>query len=114
MSKAETKQKINILKYLIKKFNLIRKPDIEKQLQSHEWLTKLIEHQLKLNKTYHTFGENFESNKLKNKFKNVTIRKRKLLPLTSEDRLKDLPSIYTQIPEDRAKKIGRQKTYLAI
>ena len=51
------------------------------------------------------FGENFESNKLKNKFKNVTIRKRKLLPLTSEDRLKDLPSIYTQIPADWAKKI---------
>ena len=45
-----------------------------------------------------------ESNKLKNKFKNVTIQKRKLLPLTSEDRLKDLPSIYTQIPADRAKK----------
>ena len=58
-----------------------------------------------MNKTYHTFGENFESNKFKNKFKNVTIRKRKLLPLTSEDRLKGLPSIYTQIPADRAKKI---------
>ena len=62
-----------------------------------------------MNKTYHTFGENFESNKLKNKFKNVTIRKRKLLPLTSEDRLKDLPSIYTQIPADQAKKIEAAK-----
>ena len=51
------------------------------------------------------FGENFESNKLKNKFKNVTIRKRKLLPLTSEDRLKGLPSIYTKIPAYVAKKI---------
>ena len=61
-----------------------------------------------MNKTY-TFGENFESNKLKNKFKNVTIRKRKLLPLTSEDRLKDLPSIYTQIPADQAKKIAVAK-----
>ena len=70
----------------------------------HEWLTKLIEDQLKLNKTYHTFGKNFESNKLKNKFKNVTIRKKRLLPLTSEDRLKDLPSIYTKIPADRAQK----------
>ena len=39
------------------------------------------------------FGENFESNKLKNKFKNVTIQKRKLPPLTSEDRLKYLPGI---------------------
>ena len=102
--RAERKQKINILKILNKKFNLIKKTDIEKQLQSHEWLTKLIEDQLKLNKTYHTFGENFESNKLKNKFKNVTIRKRKLLPLTSEDRLKGLPSIYTKIAAYVAKK----------
>ena len=66
--RTEAKQKINILKNLNKKFNLIKKrkkkTDIEKQLQSHEWLIKLIEDQLKLNKTYHTFGENFESNKL--------------------------------------------------
>ena len=55
------------------------------------------------------FGENFGSNKLKNKFKNVTIRKKKLMPLTSEDRLKDLPSIYTQIPADCAKKIEATK-----
>ena len=70
---TETKQKFNILKNLNKKFNLIKKTDSEKQLQSHEWLIKLIEDQLKLNKTYHTFGENFGSNKLKNRFKNVTI-----------------------------------------
>ena len=51
--------------------------------------------QLKLDKTtYHTFGENYESGELRNWFKNVTIRKRKLLPLTSEDRLKNTPSIY--------------------
>ena len=55
------------------------------------------------------FRENFESNKLKNDFKNVKIRKSRLLPLTSEDRLKDLPSIYTQIPADRAKKIEAAK-----
>ena len=103
--RTETKQKLNILKNLNKKFNFITNPDIEKQLQSHEWFTKLIEDQLKMNKTYHTFGENFESNKLKNKFKNVTILKRKLLSLTSEDRLKNLLSIYTQIPADRAKQI---------
>ena len=51
--------------------------------------------QLKLDKTtYHTFGENYESGELRNWFKNVTIRKRKLLSLTSEDRLKNTPSIY--------------------
>ena len=83
----------------------MKKVDIEKQLQSHEWLIKLVEDQLSMNKTYHTFGENFENNPTKNKFKNVTIRKRRLLKLTSEDRLADLPSIYTQIPADRVKKI---------
>ena len=59
---TETKQKINILRNLNNRFGLVKKTDIEKQLQSHEWLTKLIEDQLKLNKTYHTFEENFESN----------------------------------------------------
>ena len=96
---TKTKQKIDILKNFNKRFSLIEKADIENQLQSHEWLTKLVEDQLKLDKTtYHTFGENFESRELKNKFKNVTIRKKKLLPLTSEDRLKDIPSIYIEIP----------------
>ena len=32
------------------------------------------------------------------------MRKRKLLPLTSEDRLKELPSIYSKIPIDSHKK----------
>ena len=100
--RIETKQKINILKNLNNRFTLIKKTDTEKQRQSHEWLTKLIEDQLKLNETCHTFGENFESNKLKNDFKNVTIRKSRLLPLTSEDKLKDLPSIYAQIPAAHA------------
>ena len=54
----------------------IKKADIEKQLESHEWLTKLVEDQLKVDKTYYKFGENFESGQLKNKFKNVTIRKK--------------------------------------
>ena len=64
--RTETKQKSNILKNLNDRFGLIKKADIEKQLQSHEWLTKLIEDQLKLNKTYYTFGENFESYEVKN------------------------------------------------
>ena len=72
--RTEMKQKINILKNLNNRFGLIKKADIEKQLQSHEWLTKLIEDQLKLNKTY-TFGENFESNELKNNFKNLQFKK---------------------------------------
>ena len=86
-----------------------KKADIEKQLQSHEWVAQLVEDQLKQNKTYYNFGENFENKELKNKFRNVTVRKRKLLPLTSEDRLKDLPSIYTKIPGDHTKKIESAK-----
>ena len=74
----------------------------------HEWLTQLVEDQLKQNKAYN-FGENFENKELKNKFKNVTVRKRKLLPLTSEDRLKELLSIYTKIPADRTKKTESTK-----
>ena len=46
---------------------------------------------------------------MKNEFKNVTVRKRKLLPLTSEDKLKDLQRIYTTIPADRTKKIESAK-----
>ena len=99
--KIETKQKITLLKNLNKRFSTIKKADIEKQLISHQWLNKLIEDELIADKSYYKFGENFEGNELKNKFKNVTIRKRKLLPLTSEDRLKDLPSIYTKIPTDK-------------
>ena len=112
--RTKTKQKINILKNLNKRFDLIKKTDIEKQLQSYEWFTKLVEDQLKLDKaTYHTFGENFESSELKNKFKNVTTRKRKLIPLTSEDRLKAIPSIYTKIPADPAKKIEGAKNFFS-
>ena len=55
-------------------------------------------------KSYYKFGENFEGNESINKFKNVTIRKRKLLSLTSKDRRKDFSSIYAKIPTDKFKK----------
>ena len=38
----KTKQKINILKNFNKRFSLIKKGDIEKQLQSHESLIKKL------------------------------------------------------------------------
>ena len=99
--KIETKQKINLLKNSNKRFSTIKKADIEKQLILHQWLNKSIEDQLIANKSYQKFGENFEGNQLKNKFKNVTIRKRKLRLLTSDYRLKDLLSTYTKIPTDK-------------
>ena len=58
---------------------------------------------------YYTFDENFENSRLKKHKSNITVRKRKLYPLTSEERLKDLPSIYTEIPTDWAKKIEAAK-----
>ena len=102
--KTETKQKITLLKNFNKRLNTIKKEDIEIQLQSHEWLTHLVEYQLKQRETYYNFRDNFETKQTKNKFKNVTMRKRILLPLTSEDRLKELPSIYSKIPVDNHKK----------
>ena len=103
--RTETKQKFNTLKSLNKRFSLIKKRDIKKQLQLHEQITKFIEDQLRFNKTYHTFSENFESNKLKNEFKNVRIRKRRLLPLTSEDKLKDFPIFTLKFQQIELKKI---------
>ena len=84
-----------------------------------------MENQIKLNKTtYQNFADDYNGNKLKNKFRNVTTRKKRksfstanyfplsshdALPLTSEDRLRDIASIYTKIPTDRAKRIAAVK-----
>ena len=98
--KTETKQKITLLKNFNKRLDTIKKEDIEKQLQSHDWLTQLVDDQLTQIQSYYNFGENYENKQTRNNFKNVTVRKRKLLALTSEDRLKELPSIYSKIPVD--------------
>ena len=105
----ETKQKINIIKNFINRIDSANKQNIEKQLQTHQWITKLIEDQLQADKIYYTFGENFENSRLKKHKSNITVRKRKLYLLTSEERLKDLPSIYTEIPTDRAIEIEAAK-----
>ena len=107
--KTKTKKKNSLLKTFNRRLDIIKKADIEKQLQSHKWLAQLVEDQLKRNKTYYSFGENFENKELKTKFRNVMVKKRKLLPLTSEDRIKDLPSIYTKIPADCTKKMESAK-----
>ena len=73
--KTETKQKITLLKNLNKRLDIIKKADIEKQLQMHEWLTQLVKDQLKQNKTYYSFGENFENKELKNNFKMLQLEK---------------------------------------
>ena len=84
-----------------------------------------MENQIKLNKTtYQNFADDYNGNKLKNKFRNVTTGKKRksfstanyfslsthdALLLTSEDRLRDIASIYTKIPTDPAKKIATTK-----
>ena len=44
---------------------------------------------------------------------NITVRKRKLYPLTSEERLKDIPSLYTEIPTNHVKKIVAAKEFFS-
>ena len=65
--RIETRQKINIVKNFINRFDSANKQNIEKQLQTHEWIIKLIEEQLQKYKTYYTFGENFENYNLQKK-----------------------------------------------
>ena len=48
----------------------------------------------------------------KNRYNNVTTRKRKLLPITSERGLKELPSLYTEISTVQTKKITAAKKIL--
>ena len=107
--KNETKQKFTLLRNFYKRLGKIKKVDLEKQLELHKWLNTLITDQLIANKSYYKFGENYEGNEVDNKFKNVTIRKRKLLPLTSEDRLENLSGIYAKVPADCTKKIESAK-----
>ena len=104
--KTDTKQKITLLKNFIKRYDTTNIQNIEKQIKSHEWLSQLVEDQLK-NKTDLSFGENYEKRKSKNKFPYNTTsqRKRKLLPLTSEERLKELSSIYQTISANPYNKI---------
>ena len=47
--KQETKQKNFIIKNLIKRFDSTNKQNIEKQLQTHEWIRKFIDDQLQAN-----------------------------------------------------------------
>ena len=63
--RIETKQKINIVKNFIKRFDSANKQNIEKQLQTREWIIKLIEDQLQEDKTFYTFGEKFRKSRLR-------------------------------------------------
>ena len=108
MKKRLNKTKV-ILKKLKKDLKTTPKENIEKQLESHGWLQELVEDQLKSNENSFEFTQGYENRNHKNKFKNVTIRKKRLLPLTSEDRLKEMASIYSLVPVNKIKKIESAK-----
>ena len=75
---AKEEFRFTIVKNVNKRFSSMKKADIDQQLQSHKRLNQLIEDQIKLNKTnYQNFGDEYKGNKLKNKFRNVTARKKK-------------------------------------
>ena len=112
MKKRLSKTKV-ILKKLKKDLKTTPKENIEKQLESHGWLQELIENQLKPNENSFEFVQDYENKNNKNKFKNVTIRKKRHLPLTSEDRLKEMPSIYGLVPANKIKKIESAKNIIS-
>ena len=53
----DTKQTKLILKQLIKRLNKAPKKDIKKQLESHDWLQKLTDDQIKVNDISFSFGQ---------------------------------------------------------
>ena len=104
----DTKQKKLILKQSIKRLNKAPKKDIEKQLESHDWLQKLIDDQIKVNNIYFSLGQ-YDNDSQKNKCKNVAKRKKRPSPLTSDDRLEEMPSIYSLVPANKIKKVESAK-----
>ena len=85
----------------VSSYELKGKTYIENKINSSSWIQELIDGQLK-DEEYYLFGENFEEFELigntlrsstfdnrKNPYENVTTRKRKkLMPITFEKRLK--------------------------
>ena len=103
------RRKIRKLKKFVNKIDSEEKQFIENKLAANSWLKKLIDDQLKNEENYFTFGENFQEfepigntpkgeKSRNNPYDNVTTKKRKLLPITSESRLKELA-----IPQKRFK-----------
>ena len=63
---------------------------------------------MKENDSSFSFGQ-YENDSQKNKFKNVIKRKKRPSPLISDNRLKEMPSIYSLVPANKIKKIESAK-----
>ena len=117
LNRKRTTKRIKKLTKFIKNVDLREKQN--NKINSGSWIKKLIDDQINKEENYYPFGKNFKEYDLiqtpkdkkirKNPYANVTTQKRKLLPITSNERMKDLPSIYTKIPTDLAKKIEAAK-----
>ena len=81
-----TKQKIFVVKNFIKRFDSTNKQEIEKQLQTHEWIMIFMEDRLQVNETsYYTFRKKFKKSRIRKERSNITVRKRKILQLQKKD-----------------------------
>ena len=81
-----TKQNIFVVKNLIKRFDSTNKQEIEKQLQTHEWIRIFMEDRLQVNETsYYTFCKKFKKSIIRKERSNITVRKRKILQLQKKD-----------------------------
>ena len=117
----EQKRDKKRIKKIIDKIDSEQKHYIENKINADSRIKKLIDERLKIEENYFIFGENFkefepigstpkkEKKNRKNPSENVTTRKRKLLPITSERMLKELPSVYTEISTDQTKEIEAAK-----
>ena len=103
--KINTKQKKVIVKNIIQKLDKTPNKNIEKQLKSQKWLQSLEDDQLRIDNMY-TFG-NYLENTQKNKFKNVTKRRKKIAPMTWVE--SEEPSIDRLLPRNKRKSIESAK-----
>ena len=88
----------------------LEKKKLKKKINTKSWLNKLLDNRFDLIRDFGEFQENIppgKSRKIKrrNPYKNVTLqKKRQLMASTSEKRLKELPTVYTEIPADQRDK----------
>lgn len=105
----DTKHKKVIVSQLIKKLETTPQKNIEKQLHTHGWLQNLVDDQLKKQKdesfSFGNYNESVYNNK--NKFKNVTQRKKWYKPMHLK--YLEAPSIYGTVQTDTHNKIELAK-----
>ena len=104
----ETKQKKVIVKNIIEKLDKTPNKNIENQLESQKWLQNLVDDQLRID-NFFPFG-NYTGEEYKNKFKNVTKRKRRRQKATPMSwSASEEPSVNALLLTNKLKKIQTAK-----